>query len=155
MGQIERFVNDNISYNNDEKGSKTAITNMESNGILFGGKIIMGNNRIHMASEYKHESHHFYSFFNRFGNYNVDNILPPYKKMAAIIVKLCLWLPNLLGLSIVVYWLTIDFEMIKVYVTGVGAIFYMGMKIYEKWLEIRDKRNDIKQFRKNKSKPPK
>lgn len=111
---------------------------MESNGIVFESEVIMGVNNI--QHRYKLPVGDVHSFFNRFGNYRLSNFYTANKKMEAIAKMLVIWILNLFGISVYVYWLTIDFDSIKGIITAIIALGYSGMKLYEKFLDIRERK---------------
>ena len=152
MGQTERFDfdnNDNYSFKETEGKHPVAI-GMENNGIFFGNSGSMGSYSSTISDRPQQQQHHIPSFFSHLGNYYVYNILPNHKKMATILIKLSFVLTNLFGVSIVIYWLTIDFSTLKMIATGIGAVCYMGMKLWEEWLVLKEKIKKHKSTRRKK-----
>ena len=47
---------------------------------------------------------------------------------------------NIFGMSIYIYWLVVDYEGIKVFLTSIFALAYGGLKIWEKWIDVREKK---------------
>jgi len=140
MGQNER-LNININYNHNAKTTgKTIDVSMESNGTLFGLSDSMGIHSFNISAGHQQPSSNLLSFFSRLGKYNVHNLLPPTKKMATLIIKMSVYLANMFGVSLFVYWLTIDFAGIKIFLTSVGVFLYGGMKLYEKYLDLKAKK---------------
>jgi hypothetical protein len=115
---------------------------METNGIFFDSKVDMGVNNTNTSQLHSGQGINLHTFWNRLGEYNVYNVISNDKKMAAILIKLSFWVANLLGISLTVYWLSVDFDMIKGFLSGVGVVCYMGMKLYEKYLDIKHKRDN-------------
>lgn len=122
---------------------------MARNGTFFGSTLDMGNNSTNMAAGYKQPDGDLYSFFTRLGSYSYHNFLPYHKKMAALLIKYSLILTNAFGIGLTIYWLLIDIEGIKVFVTSVGVFCYGLLKLYEKYLDIKDKKrkSEIEDFK--------
>jgi len=142
MGQDKRLYNDNDHFNPFEQQKREQNFNheLESNGIFFAVQSDMGTHSINRSTGHQQSQSNFLSFFSRLGYYNVYNLIPTRKKMAAIAIKLSIFLANLFGVSLFVYWLTIDYAGIKVFVTSVGVFIYGGMKLYEKYLDLKAKK---------------
>jgi hypothetical protein len=142
MGQVKRFGISNDDYNTSEKNksNKSTYINMEDFSIIFGDKNSMGNDNSYRTAQHQQPSNDIHSFFNRLGYYNIYNILPTRKKMAALVIKISVFLANLFGVSLFFYWLLIDLAGIKIFLTSVGVLVYGGMKLYEKYLDIKTKK---------------
>lgn len=138
MGQNKRPVIGNI---NSKKFKGQAIKiGVDGAGRIFDVQDSMGANSFDMGQVHKRPISNFLSFFSRLGSYNVYNFLPKQKDMGALIKLTAVYLANLFGISLCVYWLTIDFEGIKVFITSVGVFLYGGMKLYEKYLDLKEKK---------------
>ena len=144
MRQDERLnfhANDYNPFENLRQASKPSV---QSNGTLFDLQNSMGTHSITISARHKQPQHNLYSFFTRLGSYNVYNILPYNQKMAALAIKISVILANLMGLTLWVWWLTIDFEGIKIFVSSVGVFLWGTMKLYEKYLDLKEKRRKDK-----------
>ncbi len=130
-------IDHNNSFENNRQTSKASIP---SNGTLFDLQNSMGTNSFTVSRGHKQSEYHFYSFFMRLGHFNVYNILPYNKKVAALAIKISVILANLMGLSLWLWWLTIDFEGIKIFVSSVGVFLWGSMKLYEKYLDLKEKK---------------
>ncbi len=144
MGQREGLDFSNHNNNPIEPSRQTNKKSMANNGTLFGLSDSMGSHSINISAEHQQPKRNFPSFFTRLGDYNVYNILPVHKKMAALAIKISVILANLMGLSLWIYWLTIDFEGIKVFISSIGVFCWGTMKLYEKYLDLKDKRRKDK-----------
>ncbi len=140
MRQDERLnfhANNNESFEPRRQTSKAGIP---GNGTLFDLSNTMGSRSINISAGHQQPAHNIPSFFTRLGSYNVYNILPFNKKVATIVIKISVILANLMGLTLWVWWLSIDFEGIKIFVSSVGVFLWGLMKLYEKYLDIKEKR---------------
>jgi hypothetical protein len=97
----------------------------------------MGNHHYYAT---KGRSRSFLSFFNRLGGYDPYNYLPNHTIMVALLLKLGIIYINLFGIYLLFYWLFIDLSGIKVFVTSIGVILWGGMKLYEKYLDLKVKK---------------
>jgi hypothetical protein len=148
MGQNEGF---DINRNNNNitetvEGNESITMGMESNGTIFGMQSNMGNYSHALPQGREQSPSHIRTFFNQFGGYNIYNVISRNTKMATLILKLSFWISNMIGLGIVFCWITIDPNMVKTIITSLGAMCYMGMKLYEQFIELKDK---IKKHRAN------
>ncbi len=139
MGQGKRF---NISRNdnNSFKAKKRHRINqgLENVSTFFAVQNSMGKHyTLHQHSN-QQSAGNILSFFNRLGGYSVYNILSDNKKMGTFIIILA----NCFGLYLFVYWLMVDYAGIKVFLTSVGVLLYGGMKLYEKYLDLKKKRRE-------------
>lgn len=113
---------------------------MEGFSLLLINQGSLGTGRFYIPCRHKSSPCNLLAFLNRMGSYNINHILPIPKEMSALLIKLVAWLPNLFGVSLLFYWLAIDFDGIKVFFTSVGVLIYGGMKIYEKYLDIKEQK---------------
>jgi hypothetical protein len=151
MGQNKR-LNISNDYNKSFESLRKQQVEMELESLstLFAVQNNMGNDYSYRHSRHQQSASNFLSFFNRLGNYNVHNLFPTNsqylfesKKMAALAIKFTIILANCFGLYLFFYWLFIDFAGIKVFLTSVGVFMYGGMKLYEKYLDIKKKKKDL------------
>lgn len=146
MGQEQRFDfsgNGHNSFKTVKRGQELD-NSMEDNGILFGYSDSMGVHRSDISDKHQQSTNNIPTFFNRLGNYNVHNIISEHQKMAAILIKISVFLVNIFGVSLIIWWLAIDFDGLKIFISSVGVFIYGGMKIYEKYLDLREKRRKDK-----------
>ncbi len=144
MGQNQRLYNDNDHFNPFEQIKREQIPKigLDSDGTFFAVENSMGTYNLNRSDRHQQSQSNILSFFSRLGTYNVYNLIPTRKKMAAIVIKFSIFLANLFGVSLFVYWLAIDFAGIKIFITSVGVFIYGGMKLYEKYLDIKAKKRD-------------
>lgn len=139
MGQEQRF---DFSFNSPDfyNREQTVKNSMGTNGTLFDLQNNMGSHSSILSAGHKQSASNLLSFFTRLGNYDVYYFQPPNKKMAAIIIKISFIIANLFGVSLWIWWLTIDPEGIKIFLSSIGVFLWGTMKLYEKYLDIKEKR---------------
>lgn len=138
MGQDKRFDISGNNNNSAKNKRQTLDSGMENISTFFAVQSSMGNHiALHQHPNQRRTSN-LLSFFNRLGGYNVYSYLSNNQKMGAFIIILA----NCFGLYLFFYWLMIDYAGIKVFLTSVGVMLYGGMKLYEKYLDVKKKKRD-------------
>ena len=138
MGQIKRYsISDFRNGNNNRKGKNS----MEDISSIFVLPNSLGTNRNPLETGYKQFISDIFSFLGRLGSYNAYHLFTRNKKDKMALIKLTtVMLANLFGVSLFVYWLVIDLDGIKAAFTSVLVIAYACIKLYEKILDVREKK---------------
>lgn len=125
---------------------------MESFSLFLINQGSLGANSFRIPCRHKSSSCNLLAFLNCLANYNLHHPSPIHKKVSALLIKLYGVLGNLCGVSLLFYWLSIDFDAIKIFITSVGVMVYGGMKIYEKYLDIKEQKRKSQEQKDSKNK---
>lgn len=82
-------------------------------------------------------------FFVRFGNFNAYDRPNDHAEMPILIKIIAAFSLNLGGIALLVYWLFGIAEFatnVKLFLISMGVLFYSGMKFYELYLDIQEKK---------------
>lgn len=88
-----------------------------------------------------------FNFFARFGNFNAYDYLPHRKEMPILLKIIGVFTANAFGIFLYFFWLFDIAEFAagaKIFLTSVGVLLYGGLKIYEKYLDIQDRKRKTK-----------